>query len=282
MTESTPPPSIANTEAWIYYQERLRGIALSDGHGVVKRSAHGAFIVFARASPEAVLKEIQKVHSYVESLREMTVVFLAGPTPRFFGSVEERASTSWRREFLLYIDGQPQMNGSFLIVVPEPEQCDWGQVDFAGLSSVQDNTYAQLHWEAHYIFLASQYGTLVLHSHFRWAGNAGPTARCEAGHLFALMANGKLRSGVVNCAPDSQTTQYIEAHLADALMLLRAGLFVTTACSPLLAPNESLPAGTHTDGSSDLGALDLFFAAICETAIAACKQQLRDPVARYH
>lgn len=253
-------------------QERYRHIALTSGTGILKRTKYGGFVVFSRMPPTTLLEKIKEVEPTIESLEQLKTLFLLGPTPTFFGD-GVRATTSWRREFLELADQVAEFDARFLVVIPEPEDCNWKSVDYSGLES-WEHVYAQLHWEDYFINLAAETGILVLHAHFRWAGNAGPTARLEAGKLFALMKEGKVNACVLNMPNESETVQYITAHLVDAKDLHERGFFTMTTCSPLIiVDNEPvdnggcvMKVGTYPNGASEPGHLYPFFIAIMNIA----------------
>lgn len=265
--------SIQRTRQAMADQEQFREMGVHSGKGVCEQSQHGAFIVYARLSPDALLKYIQERRPSVGKLEEMHTIFLMGPTPRFYG--DERASTSWRREFVAYMDETPLFDSRFLVVVPEPRDCDWTSVDYPGVTRPVEHIYGQLHWEDYFISLASETGVLVLHAHFRWGGNAGPTARIEAGRLMTLLRKGSLCAAVINYPCDTETAQYIEAHLMYANTHLMYGLFLLSDCSPL-ALDESgkpvgadgvvRPAGVYESGASEEGRLRPFFDDIATVA----------------
>lgn len=248
-------------------------IGIRDGIGSISQLYEkGPFVLYSRTSANDTLAFIQTT-KHIEHLDEMKTIFLLGPTPKFFG--EDRASTSWRRSFVDYVKNDSILNDDFLIVLPEPASCNWKDVDYGTLSDPMDQIYGQLHWEDYFINLAARSGVLVLHSHFRWSGNAGPTARCEAGKLFALMTANRINAAVVNLPEETQTCQYINAHLLDALSLFNQGKFALTKCSPVALnenkvpidrDNKVLDAGIYPDGSIESGNLDEFFAAIIRIA----------------
>lgn len=157
----------------IMKQFRLKEIALRDGDGRVERTKGGAFIVFSRVSLQKLLEIVRESNPRVQELEQMNTIFLMGPTPRFFGPVEGRATTSWRREFLQYADENQALNENWLIVLPEPWNFDWSSVDYPSLEG-EEQVFAQIHWENHFIGLSLRKGVAVFHSHFRWKGNAGP------------------------------------------------------------------------------------------------------------
>lgn len=205
-------------------QEKYRSIGLFDGHGATKQSKHGATIVYARTSMDELMNMVHK-----NGNKDFIPIFLLGPTPPFFG--ENKATTSWRRELVQYLDQEPEIDDRFWFILPEPENCDWKEVDFPGLEG-KEHIYAQLHWEDYLINMAAVTGILVLHAHFRWDGNAGPTTRFEAGKLFALMKQDLLNACVINYPDETESAQYIDAHLLDATDLLKKGRFALTNCAP--------------------------------------------------
>lgn len=134
-----------------------------------------------------------------------------------------------------------------------------------------ENIYAQVHWENHFINLASQTVILVLHAHFRWQCNAGPTARFEAGCLFARMKENTINACVLNLPMDTESAQYINSHLPDARTLYDSGRFVITSCSPLPLDENNVPsigAGIYPSGASEKDYLAPFFNAIIELALS--------------
>lgn len=254
-------------------QKHYHNIALNYGSGCLERSKYGAFIAYSRISVNSLLEQIREVKPIVKSLEDMMTIFLLGPTPRFYG--ETRASTSWRREFIEYIDGCENLNDNFLIVLPEPKSCNWKDVDFPNLIDKQ-HIYAQVHWEDYFINLAAKTGLLVLHAHFRWGGNAGPTARIETGKLLALSKENLVRAAVINYPQDCETAEYIESHLLDMENLYVSGYFSLTHCTPLELNSNDKPidnigniieAGIYSDGSSEKGSLDIFFNEIVRIAL---------------
>jgi hypothetical protein len=76
------------------------------------------------------------------------------------------------------------LDDRFIIVLPEPFSCNWKDVDYPSLTEPMEHIYAQVHWEDYFIDLAVKTGVLVLHAHFNWKGNAGPTARFEGGNYY--------------------------------------------------------------------------------------------------
>ena len=209
----------------------------------------------------------------------MKTVFLLGPTPAFFG--DQRATTSWRRAFVQYLDQAPEFNNDYLIVLPEPPECDWQRVNYPGLSSPDEQVYAQIHWEAHFIDLALQTGIIVLHAHFRWAGNAGPTARFEAGKLLDRLSSDRVNHCVINLPRDSQSVPYLVPHLLHAKELFNQGRFALTECSPLalnaegepvLADGTVKPSGLYDDGRCECDALLPFFRTIGLMAVSLSTQ----------
>lgn len=234
----------------IVRQIRLKEIALRDGSGRVERTTGGAFIVYSRVSLPTLLDIIQLSNPSIKKLSEMKTIFLMGPTPKFYG--EERATTSWRREFLSYADTNIALNEDWLIVLPEPFDCNWSSVDYPLLSS-EEQVYAQIHWEDYFIGLSMKRGIAVFHSHFRWKGNAGPTARFEGGRLLASFE--KMDCVVLNLSPDSQNVPYLEAHLSKAIRMRALGLLKLTRCSPLSTKGEEIEV---------IGQLNEFFNAILD------------------
>jgi hypothetical protein len=267
------------TTNWINSQINLQEIGITQGKGVVQQTKHGAFIVYSRITPEDLLNEIKRIRPTVTSLDELITIFLLGPTPAFFG--DNKATTSWRRSFVKYIDFEQcvKFNENFIVILPEPYDCDWKKVDYPNLDGkmdIMDHIYAQVHWEDYFINLAAKTGILVLHSHFRWSGNAGPTARMEAGKMFALMKENKLKGGVINYPIETETAQYIKSHLIDANELFHEGRFMLTTCSPVHLDNDNkpvdnkgnyLPAGVYSNGSIEESSLDPFFHEIVIMAI---------------
>ena len=260
-------------------QLRYREIGLNKGKGyVIQPRENGAFFVFSRISTTELLEEIQKRKPSIQSLDELKTIFLLGPTPTFFG--ENRATTSWRREFVEYTSEwlgvglwepltMSTFDDRFMVVLPEPLFGDWKDVDYPGLNGIE-HVYAQIHWENHFINLASQTGILVLHAHFRWQGNAGPTARFEGGSLFAQMKEGKVNACVLNLPKDTQSAQYINSHLPDAKTLCERGRFQITSCSPLPFKADGVPiidAGIYECGASEPDHLAPFFKAIVDLAL---------------
>lgn len=258
-------------------QEKYRLAGLETGTGEIKQSKHGAFIIYARASVKTILETIQVVRPELTHLEQLKTVFLIGPTPTFCGV--NKATTSWRREFVQYLDEADEFDDTFMIVLPEPFNCDWASVDYPNLVGIE-HVFAQVHWENEFIDLAVKTGITVLHSHFRWKGNAGPTARLEAGKVLSLIKENKVKCCVINLPKDSQTVQYIETHLHDAIKYAREGRFLLSECSPLeldwnLTPrleNGTIQeSGVHDDGSSSKDRLFLFFKCISKMAIALNK-----------
>lgn len=247
----------------IFHQHSLAEEALRSGSGHIGRTQCGAFIIYSRISEEELLTEIRRERPSMESLREMSTVFLMGPTPRFFGEKEGRATTSWRREFLEYADSHQGLTSEWLIVLPEPYDCNWSSVDYPGLKP-SEQVHAQIHWETFFINLSLNKGITVLHAHFRWSGNAGPTARCEAGRVMNELT--KLDRCVINLPPDSESVPYIEAHLSDATIAHTENKFRLTRSSPLQLLTDGftpvLSQGIHPSGASDPGQLNDFFEAI--------------------
>lgn len=249
-------------------QLKYKEIGLTTGSGVMTRTKHGAFVIYSRISIQKILEAVKEVKP-IQSLEELKTIFLLGPTPQFFG--ENKATTSWRRDFVDYID--EHLNDSFLIVLPEPFNCDWKLVDYPGLNKPEQHIYAQVHWEDYFINLAAKTGILVLHAHFMWKGNAGPTVRLEAGKLFVLMKEDKVNAAVLNLPIETQTAHYIGSHLLDAQSLYERGRFEMTSCSPLKLDANNNPvdkdgkiveAGIYPNGSIESGCLDEFFRKIVE------------------
>lgn len=264
-----------DTTSRIRVQEYYREIGLTTGKGVVEQIGFGAFVVYSRITPSDLLNEIQKVKPKIQSLEEMKTIFLLGPTPAFFG--ENKASTSWRRAFVEYVKskGLGVVNDSFMIVLPEPKGYDWKEIDYPNLKEPIEHIYGQTHWETYFIDLAVKTGVLVLHSYYRWKGNAGPTARFEGGKLFALASVNALNSAVVNIPKDSQTGQYADVHLVDVKEMYKKGRFALTSCSPLNLNEEGIPvdskgniteAGLYSDGSIEPHNMDPFFDEIVKMA----------------
>lgn len=258
----------------IQEQTIYQAIAITDGNGCVERTKHGAFIVYSRISLDSLFKIVSEGrHTTVRSLEDLKTIFLLGPTPKFYG--DNCASTSWRREFVKYLEECENINDDFIIILPEPKSCNWQDVDFPGLIGVQ-HIYAQIHWEDYFINLAARTGVLVLHAHFRWGGNAGPTARLEAGKLLALAREGLIKSAVINCPQDSETAEYIKAHLLDMYDLYSRGRFGLTTCSPLNLNDNNKPidnegnimeAGIYHNGSGEQGLMNVFFKEIVTIAL---------------
>ncbi len=255
-------------------QQELSQFAVREGRGQIIQSAHGAFVVFSRASLNTVLWAVRRVKPIITALTQLKTVFLLGPTPTFFG--EQRATTSWRRDFVRYLDQSPAFNSDYLIVLPEPYDCDWSSVNYEGLTS-DEQVYAQIHWETHFIDLALITGVIVLHAHFRWAGNAGPTARFEAGKLLDRLDADRVNHCVINLPRDSQSVPYLMPHLMAAQAMLEQGRFALTECSPLVLneKNEPVrldgalqPSGLYEDGSCEPDTLLPFFHAIETMAIS--------------
>ena len=254
-------------------QEKYRLAGINTGEGKIERSKHGAFIVYSRASLSSVTEVVHQARPEITHLEQLKTVFLLGPTPTFFG--ENKATTSWRRAFVTYLDTAFEFNDSFLIVLPEPFDCDWQSVAYPGLHGVE-HIYAQVHWEDAFIDLAFKTGIAVLHAHFRWQGNAGPTARLEAGKLLALMKEDKVKCCVINLPNDSETVQYIEAHLLDALKYTLEGRFLLDFCSPLRLNEKCQPvkdddgqveeSGVYANGGILDGGLLPFFKLLSQMA----------------
>ena len=167
-----------------------------------------ALIVFSRITPDSLLKEIKNFNPYIRDLRDLHFIFLLGPTPTFFG--ENKATTSWRRAFIDYCDKYKELNNSYVIVLPEPKDCNWESVNYPKLKG-KEHIYCQLHWEDYFINLAALNGVLVSNAYFRWKGNAGSTAGLETGKLFALIKESKVNAAVLNYPLNLQTAEYIEA-----------------------------------------------------------------------
>ncbi len=253
------------TSKKICAQKEYKQLGLTTGCGEVKRTKHGAFVVFSRTSLLELTCIIKSANPLIEKLSEMKTIFLMGPTPTFFG--ENRATTSWRREFVAFLDNHPEIDDSFMIAIPEPFDCNWKTVDYTVFDVPLEHVYAQIHWEDFFITLAKNNGILVLHAHFMWKGNAGPTARCEAGMLFDAMREDKVNACVINYPAETQTAQYIDAHILDAKVLYERFRFTLTQCSPLKT-STIIDAGVYPNGASDPGQLDHFFSKIVHMAIS--------------
>ena len=255
-------------------QSEYQSVSIRYGNGIIiQLYVNGPFIVYSRTSEQKVLNTIRNYRS-IETLDEMKTIFLLGPTPQFFG--ENKATTSWRRDFLEYLTKKRMLNDSFLIVLPEPFTCDWKDVNYKDLIDPMEHIYCQIHWEDYFIDLAVKTGILVLHAQFMWKGNAGPTARFEGGKLLSLLKEDKLNAAVINCPKESQTIQYITSHLVHSLSLYNKGRFLFTECSPLKLNDRGIPvdkdnniieAGLYSDGSIESGNLDEFYHAISHIAI---------------
>lgn len=240
---------------------RLKEVALRDGKGRVERIEGGAFVVYSRVSRRELLDIIQRSNPSVQDLDQMKTIFLMGPTPKFWGE-DGRATTSWRREFLSYVSTSKSLNENWMIILPEPFDCNWSSVDYPLLSS-GEQVSAQIHWEDYFIGLSMRNGIAVFHSHFRWKGNAGPTARFEGGRLLASLAH--LDRVVFNLSPDSQSVPYIEPHLSKALCLNELGSFRLTRCSPLHRPSSSDEGVMEEEEAEErevVGQMNVFFDAI--------------------
>jgi hypothetical protein len=218
----------------LFGQNGCKSISLQSGIGVVERTGYGAFVVYSRTSLSDLLMVVQDVRKDITSLDKMSTIFLMGPTPVFYGPAEGRAKTSWRRDFLRYVGNEPTIDSDWLIVLPEPYHCDWSQVDYPAKlrMSSDEQIWAQIHWENHFIKMSLNKGVAVMHAYFRWDGNAGSTARCEAGSLLSKIEDGKCDRVVLNLPLDSQSVPYLEAHLLDAYELMMSGKFSLVRDSP--------------------------------------------------
>jgi hypothetical protein len=256
-------------------QFKYQSAGLHTGEGVVNQLYQGGpFVVYSRITLDTLLREIKKVKPDFSCLEDMKTIFLLGPTPVFFG--DKRATTSWRRSFVEWLlETRPSLKDDILIVIPEPEGCDWKGVDYPTLTEPNEHICAQTHWENYFINLAAKTGILVLHAHFRWSGNAGPTARLEGGKLFSLASSGELNGAVVNFPSDTQTAQYIKVHLLDAIELYEKGRFVLTSCSPLDLNEKGEPidkdgnivaAGVYENGGVETNNLAPFYEEIVKMA----------------
>ncbi len=261
----------------LHQQLKYRYISTRKGTGTVYQLyTDGPFIVYSRISVNDLLHIIRlrlPPNRMIESLDEMKTIFLAGPTPEFFGA--KKASTSWRRSFVDYLTKTKQLDDSYLVVLPEPYGCDWKDVDYDCLTEPMEHVYAQIHWETHFIDLAVKTGVYVAHAYARWSGNALPTGRFEIGKLLSLMEENKLKAAVINCPKESQSIQYITAHILDAELLYYNDKFILTQCSSLNLNSDNVPidkdgnvieAGIYPNGGIELGNLDPFFHAICDVA----------------
>ena len=108
---------------------------------VIQRRENGPFIVYSRIDIMKLTDEINTKLSTRKCLDEMKIIFLMGPTPAFFG--ELKATTSWRREFVNYLTDHSLLDDRFMVVLPEPEECDWSKVDFPLLKKREEHIYAQ-------------------------------------------------------------------------------------------------------------------------------------------
>ena len=107
----------------------------------------------------------------------------------------------------------------------------------------------------------------MVFSHFIWKGNMGPTSRFEAGKMFGLIKEEKVNSCVLNYPAETETAQYMIAHLLDAQSLCKRGRFAITSCTPLQGGVTKEDGGIYPNGGVDLGQLDPFFEQIVKTAL---------------
>lgn len=84
--------------------------------------------------------------------------------------------------------------------------------------------HAQLHWETRFLDMALKNGIVALH--------AGTTMCLDAGKLLDRLSQNQVNCCVINLPQDSQSSQYIGAHLRGASDLFHNGRFILTECNP--------------------------------------------------
>ena len=161
------------------------------GVGSLYQNGNGAYAVFSQFP----LYEIP-------DFKDKKFIFLVGPTPEEFGQGSEKFNVFvsdthrvrfWRRAFLEYLDTRPEIDSSYVIVLPEPCGNHWKVTDYPGVAFPAMMT-RQIVWEKTMLDQAKKTGAIVMFCWPRWTletakgenvpGNAGPTTRFEVGNYI--------------------------------------------------------------------------------------------------